>query len=175
MQFSSLEALTAPHVDLTALPSAELWDSLCQGLTACLASTSKQTLLSASSLIIQLAQDYSKLRNHTCTAQLFCCMAAATEQASTVQASAAIWQACLPFVRSLAVQLPQTCMHHSEILLTKIVAAFCKQLALCIVQSPLHSSVVFAIGNGDTLDWWHAWLARFCLAKVISLRMLPHS
>ena len=175
MQFSSLEALTAPHVDLTALPNAALWDSLCQGLTACLGSNSKQTLLSASSVIVRLAQDHSKLGDHACTAQLFCCMAAATEQASSVQASAAIWQACLPLVRSLAVQLPQTCMHHSETLLAKMVEAFCKLLRLCIAKSPLHSSVVFTIGSEDALDWWHSWLARSRLAKVISLRLLSPS
>ena len=173
-QLSSLEALTAPHVDLTALPSAALWDSLCQGLTASLASTSKHTLLSASSVIVTLAHDRSKLGDHACTAQLFCCMADATEHASSVQASAAIWQTCLPFVRSLAVQLPQTCMHHSETLLTKLVEAFCKLLALCIAQSPLHSSVVFTIGSGEPMDWWHSWLARSRLAKVISLRLLSH-
>ena len=172
MQISSLEALTAPPVDLTALPSVALWDSLCQGLTACLASTSKQTLLSASSVIISLAQDHSKLGDYACTAQLFCCMAAATEQGSSVQASAAIWQACLPLVRSLAVQLPHTCMYYSETLLAKMVEAFCKLLALCIAQSPLHSSVVFTIGGGDPLDWWHSWLARSRLAKVIGLRLL---
>lgn len=168
MQFSSLEALTAPATDLTALPSAGLWDSLCQGLTACLASNSKPTLLSASSLIITLAHDHSRLGDHACTAQLFCCIAAATEQASSVEASAAIWQACLPLVRSLAVQLPQTCMHHSESLLARMVEAFCKLLALCIAESPLHSSVVFAIGGRDPLDWWHSWLARSRLAKVTS-------
>lgn len=167
LQCSSLEALTAPRTDLTALTSAALWDSLCQGLTACLASNSKPTLLSASSLIITLAHDQSRLGDHACTAQLFCCMAAAAEQASSVEASAAIWQACLPLVRSLAVQLPQTCMHHSESLLAKMVEAFCKLLMLCIAEPPLHSSVVFAIGGGDPLDWWHSWLARSRLAKVI--------
>lgn len=173
-QFSSLEALTSPHLDLTALPSAALWDSLCQGLTACLASTSKQTLLSASSVIVSLAQDRSKLGDHACTAQLFCCMAAATEQTASVQASAAVWQACLPFVRSLAAQLPHTCMHHSETLLAKMVEGFCKVLALCIAKSPLHSSVVFTIGSEEPMDWWHSWLAHSRLAKVISLTLLSH-
>lgn len=168
MQFSSLEALTAPPTDLTALPSAALWNSLCRGLTACLASNSKPTLISASSLIISLAHDHTRIGDHACTAQLFCCMSAAAEQASSVEASAAIWQACLPLVRSLAVQLPQTCMHHSDSLLAKMVEAFCKLHVLCIAGSPLHSSVVFSIGGGDPLDWWHSWLARSRLAKVTS-------
>ena len=175
MQCSSLEALTAPHVDLTALPSAALWDSLCQGLTACLASNSKQTLLSSSSVIISLAKAHSKLGDHACTAQLFCCMAAATEQAPSIHASAAIWQACLPLVRSLAVQLPHTCMYHSETIIAKIVEAFCKLLTLCIAQSPLHGSMVFSIGGEDSLDWWRSWRARSRLAKVMACDCSPCS
>lgn len=167
MQCSSLEALTAPHIDLAALPAAALWDSLCQGLTACLTSNSKQTLLSASSLIINLAKDESKLGDHACIAQLFCCAAAAAEQALSVQASAAIWKACLPLVRSFVVQLPHTCMYHSEPILTRVVEAVCKLLVLSIAQPPLLGSMAVALGGGAPMDWWHSWLARSRLAKVL--------
>ena len=173
MQCSSLEALTAPHIDLAALPSAALWDSLCQGFTACLASNSKQTLLSTSSLITSLANEHSKLGDHACTAQLFCCVAVATEQASSVQASAAIWQACLPLIRSFVVQLPHTCMYHSEPMLAKVVEAVCKLLALSMAQPPLLGRTAIALDSRAPMHWWCSWLARSQLAKVILSNCSP--
>lgn len=168
-QCSSLEALTALKVDLTALPCAALWEGLCQGLTACLASSSRQTLLSASSLITTLANDHTRLGDHACTAQLFCCVAAATEQASSVQASAAIWHACLPLARSLAVHIPHTCVYHSETMLANIVKSICKLLVLSVAQPPLLGSMAITLGGGGPMDWWHSWLARSRLAKVLPL------
>lgn len=181
MQQSSLEALAAPHVDLANLPSAAMWDSLCQGLTACLTSSNKQILHLASSLLTTLSVDFSKLGDHAGTAQLFCCIAdAAAAQAASVQASEAIWQACLPVVKRLAVQLPQTCAYHSDAVLSNIVQAVCKLLRLMMEQphSPLQHSIVVSLGSHVSMAWWHSWLARSKIAKVkaictLSVQMRP--
>ena len=171
MQQSSLEALAAPHVDLANLPSAAMWDSLCQGFTACLTSSNRKILHLASSLLTTLSMEFSKLGDHACTAQLFCCIADAAAQAASVQSSEAIWQACLPVVKCLAVQLPQTCMYHSETVLFRVVHAFCKLLRLIMEQdrSPLQHSIVVSLGKFDSMAWWHSWLARSKIAKASGL------
>ena len=177
MQCSSIEALTAPHVDLANLPNPALWDSLCQGLTACLASCDAQTLLSTSSLIISLNKHLTKLHDYTCTAQLFCCIAAATAKATSVQASGAIWQACLPIVESLAIYLPMICLYISDTCLTNIADSFCQLLQLCMDHSlsALQSYILLEIGSSSPMAWWHSWLARTKIAKVTCAQSPGHA
>lgn len=168
MQQSSLEALSTLDADLTNLPSADQWDNLCEGLTACLVSNNTQTLLQASTIIVSLSTEFSRLGDHACTAQLFSCIANATKEASSASASEAIWQACFPAVNALALNLPQTCVYYPEPLLASIVHALCKLLRFCMDQqhSPLQKSIVLGFGGRAPMAWWHACLARSKVAKV---------
>ena len=167
-QRCSLEALIAPHVDLANLPNAGLWESLCQGLTACLASTDKQISTPATSQTISLFKEFSRLSDHACTAQLFFCIAEAADGAASVHVSEAIWQACLHVLKSLAMHLPQTCMYHSDAVLEKLLHAFCQMVKVCLetADAPLQHSILANLGGSKPMTWWHSWLARSKIAKV---------
>ena len=168
LRYSSLQALSAPNVDLLSLTSTRLWDSLCKGFQACLASNNKQSMALTTSLIISLYTELSKVSEHACIGQLFGSIAHAAAQAVSVRHCEAIWLPCLPIVKSLAHQLPQTCIHYSESLLTDVAEAFCELLSVCIEGKciALQGGFVGNMSLGCPMDWWHSWLARAKLAKV---------
>ncbi len=176
LQYSSLEALSGPHIDLLTLPST-LWGSLCTGLRACLATNNKQIMALTATLIIRLHAQLSKAGDYTCASQLFCSIAQAAEQAASVRHCEAIWKPCLPVVKSLTDQLPHTCMYHTEGLLEDVAEAFCELLSLCIEgrHPSLQQSFIQTMGIEDVMKWWHSWLARSKLARVSLVPcLLPH-
>lgn len=165
MQYGSLQALSVSDNDLLLLTGIGLWDPFRQGLSCCLASKNKQVTTGANSLITKLHTELSKVHDYTCIGQLFCLIAQAIEQAASVQQCEAIWVSCLPILTAVANHLPHTCMHSTEAELADTVETCCALLRVCM-KSPNYLLQQSLNGDGS-MKWWHSWLARVSIGKVI--------
>ncbi len=168
MQYDSLEALSAPDNDLLILTGTGLWDPLRKGLMFCLTSNNKQIIALATKLIANVYSELSKAGYYECIGQLVCSIAHAAEQAASMGQCVAIWEPCMPIIKAVAHQLPQTCMHYTEAVLGNIAEAFCSLLRVCMESNhaSLQRSLVSNNDNECSMRWWHSWLARAKIAKV---------
>ncbi|DBA69517.1 TPA: hypothetical protein ACH3X2_012720 [Trebouxia sp. C0005] len=169
MQYDSLEALSAPGNDLLILTGTGLWDPLQKGLMFCLTSNNKQIIALATKLIARVHSELSKAGCYGCIGQLVCSFAHAAEQAPSMRQCVAVWEHCMPVVRAVAHQLPQTCMYYTEEVLGNIAEAICSLLRICIESShaSLQKSLTSNNDNECSMRWWHSWLARAKIAKVL--------
>jgi hypothetical protein len=168
MQYNSLEALSPPDNDLLILTGTGLWEPLRKGLTFCLTSNNKQIIALAIKLIVNVHSELSKAGYYACIGQLVCSIARAAEQAASMRQCVAIWEPCMPIIKAVAHQLPQTCMYYTEAVLGNIAEAFCSMLRICMETN--HASLQKSLtSNNDyecSMRWWHSWLARAKIAKV---------
>jgi len=168
MQYNSLEALSAPDNDLLILTGTGLWEPLRKGLTFCLTSNNKQIIALAIKLIVNVHSELSKAGYYACIGQLVCSIARAAEQAASMRQCVAIWEPCMPIIKAVAHQLPQTCMYYTEAVLGNIAEAFCSMLRICMETN--HASLQKSLtSNNDyecSMRWWHSLLARAKIAKV---------
>ena len=168
MQYNSLEALSAPDNDLLILTGTGLWDPLRNGLMFCLTSNNKQIIALATKLIANVQMELSKAGYYECIGQLVCSIGHAAEQAASMRQCVAIWEPCMPIIKAVAHQLPQTCMYYTEAVLGNIAEAFCSLLRICMESNhaSLRKSLTSNNDNEFYMRWWHSWLARAKIAKV---------
>ncbi|KAL0039095.1 hypothetical protein WJX77_007663 [Trebouxia sp. C0004] len=169
MQYHSLKALSAPDNDLLVLTDTGLWDPLRKGLMFCLNSNDKQIIVLATKLIVNVHSELNKAGYYECIGQLVCSFAHAAEQAASMRQCVAIWEPCMPIVKAVAHQLPQTCMYYTEAVLGNIAEAFCSLLRMCMESNHalLQKSLTSNNDNDCSMRWWHSWLARAKIAKVL--------
>lgn len=167
-QYDSLKALSAPDNDLLKLTGTGLWDPLRKGLMFCLTSNNKQIIALATKLIANVYSELSKADYYECIGQLVCSIAHAAEQAASMRQCVAIWEPCMPIIKAVAHQLPQTCMYYTEAVLENIAEAFCSLLRICMESNhaSLQKSLISNNDNECSMRWWHSWLARAKIAKV---------